>query len=90
MRLRLVGLTWRSLARQIGVSPQVVQQTAAGAPSIPVEEAIAAAIGIAPRDLFHEHWTKSGDRIPIARPGLHKAKSSRPRAAAHAQKSEAA
>lgn len=90
MRLRLAGLSWRSLARQIGVSPQAVQQTASGRPSIPIERALAEAIDVPPTALFAEHWTPAGVRIPNERTSLHRAKSTARGAGVHVQTREVA
>lgn len=76
MQFRLRGLSWRAVARDIGVSPQAVQHTASGRPSVPIERAISALLGLEPEQLFPEHWSPEGRRIPVERTSLHKAKHS--------------
>lgn len=90
MQLRLNGLTWRGLARHIGVSPQAIQQTAGGRPSLPIEEVLATAIGVNAKALFPEHWAPNGTRIPKGRPHLRRAQDTSARPGSHAQNSRVA
>ena len=90
MQLKLVGSSWTSLAKEIGVTRQAVQATAAGAPSLPIERALAAALGVTPQALFPEHWTSAGARIPKQRTLLHRAKNSRSSEPCHGKSVEAA
>jgi len=90
MQLRLAGLSWRGLARDLCVSPQAVQQTAAGRPSVPIERALAARLGLSPQQLFPEHWTSAGVRIPVERASLHKAQHSDIAKVRHGKNHEAA
>lgn len=89
MQLRLRGLSWSAVARQIGVSTQAVQQTASGRPSVPIERILAAHLGLTPRHLFDEHWTPDGVRIPVERASLHKAQNSDFAKRRHVQNREA-
>ncbi|MFT0860600.1 helix-turn-helix domain-containing protein [Ancylobacter sp. G4_0304] len=90
MRLRLAGHTWRSLARQIGVSHQAIQQTASGRSSIPIEEALARTLGFTAQELFPEHWSTDGARIPVERPAFWRAKNNVLQPPVHVQKREVA
>lgn len=90
MQLRLRGWSWRAVARDLGVSPQAVQHTASGRPSVPIERSLAARLGVTPQQLFPEHWSPEGRRIPVERTSLHKAKHSAVSAARHVQTREVA
>ncbi|MDR6952640.1 lambda repressor-like predicted transcriptional regulator [Ancylobacter sp. 3268] len=90
MQLRLRGLSWLELARRIEVSSQAVQQTAAGRPSIPIERALADQLGVEPEELFPEHWSPTGERIPKERAALHRAKNTRFATSHHVEKKGAA
>ncbi|WP_416347148.1 helix-turn-helix domain-containing protein [Castellaniella sp.] len=90
MHLRLRGLSWREVARQAGVSPQSIQQTASGRPSLPIEKILATAIGVSPRALFPEHWAATGARIPNERPSAGRAQDSSTRAPVHVENRESA
>ncbi|MCJ8142926.1 helix-turn-helix domain-containing protein [Ancylobacter sp. A5.8] len=90
MQLRLRGLSWLAVSRSLGVSPQAIQQAAAGRPSIPIERALADLLGVNAQELFAEHWTSKGLRIPHERSSLHKAKHSDSHPIRHVQKREVA
>jgi len=90
MQLKLVGSSWTSFASLIGVTPQAVQKTAGGAPSLPIETALARALGLSPQQLFREHWTGAGVRIPKERASLHRAKDTASSAPRHVEKREVA
>lgn len=67
-QLKLRGSSLSALGREIGVSHQAVAWAAYGRPALDTETAIAAKIGVDPRDLFPEHYDEQGERIPLARP----------------------
>lgn len=90
MQLKLSGVSWTSLGASLGVSRQAVEKTAGGAPSLPIERALASSLGLSPEALFPEHWTTAGVRIPSHRPQLHRAKNSRGGALHHGKSNEAA
>lgn len=90
MQLKLVGSSWTSFAAEIGVTRQAVQATAAGAPSLPIENALASKLGVTPEALFPERWTSAGARIPKQRTELHRAKNSPSAAPRHVEKREVA
>ncbi len=64
-QLRLRGLSFRSLSRQIGCSPQAVFYAASGYPSMDIEVAIASAIGVPHAILFPEHFDEHGQRLRL-------------------------
>ncbi len=65
-RLKCAGLSFRSLAQNLGVSPQSVQKVASGIPTLTIELAIAEAIEVDPTTLFAEHYRR-GRRLPKVR-----------------------
>ena len=65
-QLKLRGSSYSALGREIGVSYQAIAWAAAGRPAFETEKAIAAKIGVDPRDLFPEHSDEQGERIPLA------------------------
>ncbi|MFT0861662.1 helix-turn-helix domain-containing protein [Ancylobacter sp. G4_0304] len=90
MQLKLAGSSWTALAREIGVTRQAVQYAAGGQPSQFIERVLAAKIGVRPEDLFPEHWTSAGVRIPISQPLLQRAKHSDSASVRHVQSREVA
>lgn len=66
-RLRRNGLSFAALARNAGVSQQAVHQAAMGGISERLEALIAEAIGLAPKALFAERYTKNGGRLGIGK-----------------------
>ena len=87
-QLRLRGLTFRAVARALGVSHQAVSLAALGTPSARIEAALAKAISVPPARLFPEHYAANGRRIPVAMATSRKG--TRQAGAVHAGKSEAA
>ena len=72
------------------ISRQAIQSTAAGTPSLPIENALAVKLGVTPQALFPEHWTSVGTRIPKQRAELHRAQNSCFATAHHVEKRGAA
>jgi Ner family transcriptional regulator len=66
-QLRLRGLSFRSLARQEGVTHQAVSAAALGGSSRPLQEALADTLGIAPHALFPELYDRDGTRLGRSR-----------------------
>lgn len=62
-QLRLRGLSFRSLARQEGVTHQAVSAAALGGSSRPLQEALAETLGVAPQALFPELYDRDGTRL---------------------------
>lgn len=62
-QLRIRGLSLRALSRQEGVSHQAVSAAASGGGSRHLQEAIAAALGLHPQDLFPELYDEHGNRL---------------------------
>lgn len=62
-QLRLRGLSFRSLARQEGVTHQAVSAAALGGSSRPLQEALAETLGVAPHALFPELYDRDGTRL---------------------------
>jgi lambda repressor-like predicted transcriptional regulator len=64
-QLRLHNTSLKTIARQLGVSPQAASG-ALRSPSYDVEKAIAAAIGLTAAGLFPERFTSAGERaVPV-------------------------
>lgn len=72
-QLKLRGLSLRSIAKKLGVSPQAVGAVALGSTSLPIESALASAIGLTPQQLFREHYDSAGQRLTYTRPSQRKA-----------------
>ncbi|GEO81960.1 hypothetical protein ROR02_20910 [Pararhodospirillum oryzae] len=62
-QLRLRHLSLRALARREGVSHQAVSAAAAGGGHRPLQEVLAAALGLTPQSLFPELYDPSGNRV---------------------------
>lgn len=68
-QFRIRGLSLRSFAKEQGVSHQSVSAaTNGGGASSHLQEAIAAAIGLAPRQLYPELYDATGKRLGNVRP----------------------
>lgn len=72
--MKLRGSNLSALARELGCTHQAVTHAAAGRPSLEIEQAIAAKIGVRHEALFPEHFDEQGERIPLARPRQRKGK----------------
>ncbi|KAA5604034.1 hypothetical protein F1188_17740 [Roseospira marina] len=66
-QLRLRNLSFRAIARQEGVSHQAVCAAARGSSSRPLQEALAAALGLTPQALFPELYDEAGQRLGSTR-----------------------
>lgn len=62
-KLQEAGSSFRALAAKLGCTPQALSMVAGGATAARLEAELAAAIGLTDRQLFPEHFDKSGRRL---------------------------
>lgn len=88
--LRMRGETFSSIARALGCSHSAVSQVAVGYPVERIERALAAAVGLAPAELFPEHYEADGRRVSLTTVSAHRRKGTRGSARVHAGNTEVA
>ncbi|WP_341893847.1 helix-turn-helix domain-containing protein [Ferrovibrio terrae] len=86
LQLELRGLSFAAIARQRGVARVTVSKTAAGAPSAPLQAALAEAIEMPVEVVFPERFDRNGRRVTPVR----SRQDSRYASGAHGQSAEAA